>query len=166
MRIGMACLFAFGSVSAFAGETCQPLLFPESAALVSSDTGNQQWSYSLRSGDIGGDAASDELVLELYSAGQGSFDLGDGINDNYASCAQCVLLYQDLDGSTPKVFFQEAGTLEINGAVGSDPLPVLFSGVRLVEVTIDPNTFESTPVPNGDCYIGIEDQIFSSGFDG
>jgi hypothetical protein len=97
---------------------------------------------------LGGEAR-DLLSLEFYAPDFGVFDLGSGGNANYASCLQCVLAYVD-EGSGP-FFFQSAGFLHVNEDPTNSVLDAELSDVTLVEVTIDPATFESTPVTDGDC---------------
>jgi hypothetical protein len=93
-----------------------------------------------------------------YMPVTGTFDLTSANNnDNYATCDQCVYLYQDIDPVTEiedKFFFQSEGTLTVTE---TDPsLPNVSKGsltnVKLVEVTLDAN-YNSTPVPNGVCYV-------------
>jgi hypothetical protein len=97
---------------------------------------------------LGGEAG-DLLTLEFYAPGVGTFDLGSGGNANYASCLQCILAYVD-EGSGP-LFFQSAGSLQVNGDPTSSVLDAELLDVTLVEVTIDPQTLVSTPVTDGDC---------------
>jgi hypothetical protein len=81
----------------------------------------------------------------------GTFDLSAGGDDNYATCSRCVRV---VDPSVSgKGFFQQSGTLVVDAT--SDQLNGLASGtltnITLIQVNIDPNTFVSTPVPNGAC---------------
>ena len=74
-------------------------------------------------------------------------------DDNYSSAAVNVLVLSDCDGSMvcSKTFLAQSGTLDITsiGGVGSTFAGTL-SDVVLIEVTIDPGTFESTPVADGE----------------
>lgn len=110
---------------------------------------------------VGG--AEDFLGIQFYAGANfdgdatGEFELGTGIDDNYESCGRCVLVERDASaignaGNTR--FFATSGTLVIDeDSEQMDGRPILtLSDVTLVEVTIDPNTFISTPVQGGDCY--------------
>lgn len=161
---------------AHADVTCQPLVMSSSlsAQLLSGNDDDTSWQYGLL-GDgttnLGfGGTAPDLLDLEIYYDGSpGTFDLSAGDDANYATCAHCVLLYRDIDpdAGPAKTFFQTAGALTYvdTAAESQTELDVQISGLRLVEVTIDPGTFVSTPVPDGECYVQAEDKIFLNGFD-
>ncbi|MDX9721084.1 MAG: hypothetical protein RBU37_10060, partial [Myxococcota bacterium] len=103
----------------------------------------------------------DALTLELYYAQvqtpalnkPGSIELGSlAIDTNYQTCSTCVLLYAGCteDGGCEKTFFATGGTLHLD-AIGKNGTPFQghLEGVELIEVTIDGNTFRSTPVPGG-----------------
>ncbi|NUO47772.1 MAG: hypothetical protein HOV80_02830 [Polyangiaceae bacterium] len=106
------------------------------------------------------DGVEDDLIgLELYGdtldgGDPGTFDLTMNGDENYATCARCFRAFVDPEGANPRVFFQSAGTLEV--ASGLTPLDgsidATVTGLTLIEVTIDPTTFVSTPVPGGDCF--------------
>ena len=123
--------------------------------------------------DLGyGDSQPDTISFEFYTLSSpalvaGTFDLGSALNSNYASCDQCVLVFRD-QGISSQTFFQTAGSLTVDMATipGSDPITMTWQGVHLIEVTIDPNTFDSTPVANGDCYDIVPDKVFVDGFEG
>jgi hypothetical protein len=79
----------------------------------------------------------------------GTFDLTQNGDDNYETCARCILVYAD---GNQKVFYPSEGTLVI--AAGSKQLggtiDATVTNLKLVEVTID-GDYVSTPVPNGAC---------------
>lgn len=122
-----------------------------------------------------GGSLPDVIYFEFYSStasppATGTFDLGGGKNGNYATCEQCILVYQDYFGTVPqKTFFQTGGTLTIdaNTVPGiAANIGLTWSNVTLAQVTLDPETFASTLVPGGDCYtISAADSIFRSGFE-
>ncbi len=96
----------------------------------------------------------DFVIAQFFSGEQGTFDLGSGDNTNYATCNQCILVHEDVDtSSNPKtVFFQKSGTITVskgNPTNGSGAGSLV--NVTLEEVTVDPTTYQSTPVPNGRC---------------
>jgi hypothetical protein len=90
-------------------------------------------------------AANDMLILELYnSPTTGTFALG----SNYSMCDQCLLISSScIAMNCDKTFLATNGQLELFSVSGF--LNGSLSNVDLVEVVIDPNTFESTPVPGG-----------------
>ena len=121
--------------------------------------------------DLGfGSSLPDLIYFEFYSAATGTFDLGSGANANYLSCAQCIHVLQDLDPQTSdpqKQLFQSGGslTIDMNTVPGAADIGLTWSNLQLVEVTIDPNTFESTPVPGGVCLSILPDPVFVDGFE-
>jgi hypothetical protein len=123
-----------------------------------------------------GGVAADQISFEFYSyipatpPVTGTYDLGTGDNNNYATCNQCILILQDLAApqEPQKYFFQTAGSITI----AADTVPgtaadvgLSWSNVTLAEVTLDPDTFVSTLVPNGDCYTVVPDIVFRNGFE-
>jgi hypothetical protein len=110
-----------------------------------------------------GDPADDDLAdvafygpdadhPNLDGGDVGTFDLSAGADANLATCSRCVTLSQDIDATGP-TFFQQSGSLTV--AAGSDQLngavDATLTNVTLIEVTVDPDTFQSTPVPGGAC---------------
>jgi hypothetical protein len=145
-------------------QTCETLVAPASTSL--SFVGKSYWRYTVSSGLLSGGPSIDELDVEFYSNAVNTFDLANSANSNYATCNQCVSFSRDYTVPVEsKFFFQSAGVLSISQAPGVDPLAITLSNTRLVEVTLDPNTFESTPVPGGECYDLVPDQVFKSGFE-
>lgn len=123
--------------------------------------------------DLGfGDATPDILYFEFYDAavgpgGVGTFDVGSGADSNYSTCIHCIKAVQDSGSPNEKIMFQSAGTLVVSTPPGGTTVDLMFDGT-LIEVTIDPATFVSTPVPGGECYttVGGEiDLIFASSFE-
>ncbi|MCB9736979.1 MAG: hypothetical protein H6745_30725 [Deltaproteobacteria bacterium] len=112
--------------------------------------------YQVPITDVGAGAIAlpDFLQLEFYSDATGNgIDLATGSNANYGTCAQCVTAVVDAGGgASTRFFFQSAGTMSIASGsnVGSGPITVGLTGLRLVEVTLD-GGFTSTPVPGGAC---------------
>jgi hypothetical protein len=168
----LALTLAIFAIPAFAGVTCTPVVLPTSAQLVDSDIGAPFWIYSLLGDgttDLGfGGPDPDKIQVEFYYNNlTGTFDLGAGDDTNYATCAHCVLIVQDIQGgSADKLFYQSAGAMTLATSPGPAQLDIELSGVTLIEVTIDPNSFESVPVPGGACYVQVTDEIFGNGFDG
>ena len=105
------------------------------------------------------DVNPDILQVELYSGWGGPSDPGiyriedDPVNANYSTCHTCILILENMDWDTgipERTFFATSGELNIVsiGPVGVQ-LTGMLNNVELIEVTIDPDTFESTPVPGG-----------------
>jgi len=113
-----------------------------------------------------GDATDDLFRMSFYDDITGDIDLSADPNDNYETCEQCLQLFEDyVDEETyARRYFQRSGTITIDPA--SDPeirsLIVSTAGVILEEVTVDPDTLESTPVPDGAC-VELVDYASASG---
>ena len=95
-------------------------------------------------------------MLEIYPSKGGPVRPGVFAltGQNYAACGLCVLVSQNINGGNPeKTFLAQSGTVNLTalGAAGSQ-LTGSFSDLVLIEVTINPVTFVSTPVPNGDSW--------------
>jgi hypothetical protein len=95
------------------------------------------------------DPDTDGLIFQLYGPplpALASYDLGAGDQADFASCTVCALVTV---GNV--LFFQSAGTAELNAGTTSDgtAVNVTFTGLELREVTLDATTFASTEVLNG-----------------
>jgi len=109
--------------------------------------------------NIGGDGA-DIITVDFYNAegpvtvpAVGTYDLASGGNNSYATCSECVLVYQDFESEDGKVFFQQSGTLEVVSVVEGEMISTgSLLNVRVEEVIVDGDNFESTPVAGGDCF--------------
>jgi len=114
------------------------------------------YGIEITSLNLGG-AEQDFFELSFFTEETGSFNLATAPNDDYATCEQCIRIFEDDDGAgSATIFYQSKGTLVISGdtLIGADPPTGSFTltNVELVEVDIDPDTFESTPVSGGRCY--------------
>lgn len=99
---------------------------------------------------------SDQFYSGIEMAGlSGTFALDSGNQMNYSSCALCFLAFTtatDAMGNPLHIFFQSGGSVTLS----EDPftrqhMMGSVSNLTMTEVTIDPNTFASTPVPGGLC---------------
>ncbi len=120
-------------------------------SLLDTEPGGSSLAYA-----VAGLAPGKEHVayVEFYDVAgpqtAGTFDLSKPPDNNYSSCARCLLLYEDVAGS-PTAFFPESGTLELTtpdttfqGASAGN-----FKNVKLVEVTLSSTV--TTPVNGGRC---------------
>ncbi|EYF07299.1 PPC domain-containing protein [Chondromyces apiculatus] len=106
---------------------------------------------------IGGDLP-DQFFFQFYNSSDfmgprtGTFDLSAPPDDNFGTCANCILITEDFDGQTSqRFFFQSEGTLTLDrDPIAELDLAATVTGLRLVEVTLD-ETLASTPVPGGAC---------------
>lgn len=97
----------------------------------------------------------DRILVQIYSDFGGPTEPGtytlDGIN--YADCGLCLLAFSGCEtgASCEKTFYAEQGEVEITalGGVG-DQFAAVVKNVVFDEVTIDQNTFQSTPVQGGE----------------
>jgi hypothetical protein len=126
----------------------------EFAAVVDSDLGDI-WSMF--------DLDEDEyLYMELYATKgvfadgikTGTFTL-EGDDLNYATCGLCIQI-EDGEGN---YYFATGGTVELTSI--ADTLEARLSDVTFVEVTLDNDTWETTPVPDG-CKTRIDSVSLSS----
>ncbi len=100
-----------------------------------------------------GGADEDSLLFQAYDPElTGTFDLGAGEEANYATCMACLLVIEDqpAEGDPARIFFQQSGTLDL-GTTSPYYIAGSLTDVTLVEITIDSETGESTPVPDGQC---------------
>jgi hypothetical protein len=94
-----------------------------------------------------------EFYQGIETSLAGTFDLSMGNQNNYKTCAACLIAFEvDSMGNTAKVFYQENGTLTTTKDPVVDQLLVgTIAGLKMQEVTIDQNDATSTPVANGEC---------------
>ncbi len=91
-----------------------------------------------------------KVQLELYTGSRSPF-VHAFTGENFATCSVCLSLLDDCDGTQGDCTVQylaQSGTVELT-AYNDTAAEGTFTGVTAIEVTIDPNTFESTPVPGG-----------------
>ena len=124
---------------------------------------NQEYMTYEGSTSVGDETLEDLFSLQFYKEDLspqdaltvGTYDLATGLNENYSSCTECTLIYEDLaeDGSGyAKYFYQMEGTLEITEVKEGTMESKGTLTAKVVEVTIDGSTYESTPVAGGACY--------------
>ena len=113
-------------------------------------------------GKAGDPSMQDRLRISFYdesgnyrdTLSTGVYDLGSRINSEYATCTECILLYEDLtkdSSSHKKTFFQNKGTLEITETRENSIESKGKASFRLIEVEIDRH-YRSIPVDGGKCY--------------
>ena len=113
-----------------------------------------------------GSATDDEIDFEIFSeTAAGTYDLSEGYNVSYSSCAQCILVYEDIvydnEGyfeGAGKYYYPESGTMTVNSfSYDSGSLNVTLENVKLIEVTREYDSendrFKSEPVENGSCLV-------------
>jgi hypothetical protein len=172
----LAALLATQCVPSVDATPCTTARINGNRMLAYTCDGGECGEYRLGDGvaDLGfGGSAPDYISFGFYSNGGtpplGSFDLASDVNDNYATCEQCILVLGDSDGEqATRYFFQSSGSLIVAGEAppgSAMELTLIWSNLTLVEVTIDPETFASTPVPNGACYDVLPEVVYADGFD-
>lgn len=108
---------------------------------------------------IGDPAGQDFISVQFYKEDYseitelvpGTYNLAEGLNTNYGTCLECVLIYEDIDG-TGKTYFQQSGTLTISEIKAGTIESKGTISAKLVEVTINSEDYSSTPVEGGGCY--------------
>ncbi len=100
---------------------------------------------------IDGEELTFTFLFERYSQGPdiGTFDLSDGADANFGTCAHCVVA--SAPGGT--VYYVETGILTTRKDPYKRRFDMSLTGARLIEVTLDPATRFSTPVDNGRCVV-------------
>lgn len=99
-----------------------------------------------------GDPALPDVVDVGYAFESGTFDLANAINDNLATCAQCVLVLEDLDasGAPARAYYPSSGVLVVEPIDAFPYATIGLAGVTLVEVTLDDEGVSSA-VEGGAC---------------
>ena len=131
-------------------------------------------SYAYYSGSYApntGAATADEIDFEIYSeTATGTYDLTEGYNVSYSSCAQCILVYEDIiydnEGyfeGAGKYYYPASGTITVNSfSYDSGSLNITLENIKLIQVTreydSESDRFKSEPVENGSCLV-IQDSI-------
>lgn len=94
------------------------------------------------------------LSLELYynaGAPTGSYTFSQW--ENYETCHTCVIIYGDINGGTVGGYYEvQQGNLAVTeneNGTGTGRFQATLTDLRAVEVTIDSNTFRTTPVEGG-----------------
>lgn len=122
---------------------------------------NGQWELTLAddvsveysaeiSPEVEGAVRQVSVLFERYMPGAdvGTFDLSQGGDNNFGTCAHCVFVRTD---TAERAYFTESGILESTSDPYSRRADFSLSGLKLIEVTVNPLTRESTPVEGGGC---------------
>ncbi|MBA3456681.1 MAG: hypothetical protein H0T42_26565 [Deltaproteobacteria bacterium] len=127
------------------------------ATLAISDQSDETfvlWSGTSPTSIGGGDTI---INFEFYDVDQpltGTIDLAAGVNANYETCAACIRVraLNAAGDAVEKTFFQDGGTITLTeDPITNKRMIGTATDVTLVEVTIDEDTFVSTPVAGGVC---------------
>jgi hypothetical protein len=124
-------------------------------------------SYSAPlTGDLGSIIVDDFLIMKFVNQGDrfvmptGTFELGTGINANFDTCAECILVFEDqasLVEAPARVFSPTQGTITLD----TDPRNFILRGsinnIVLREATIE--NFQTTFVAGGAC-VRFDDLTF------
>ena len=102
------------------------------------------------------------IAVEFYDFGNGSpltgpgnYPIGATADDqNYETCETCVLIYADCTAEAcAKSFYGTGGTIEVTALdLDAGTVTATLRNVVAEEVTIDEDTFVSTPVNNGETW--------------
>ncbi|WP_230467509.1 hypothetical protein [Lujinxingia vulgaris] len=100
---------------------------------------------------VEGQARKLSLLFERYmeASYEGTFELGpETANANFGNCPHCVFMRGD---TAATAYFADRGTIVSNTDVFSRRLDIAVTNLRLIEVSVDPETRESTPIEDGTC---------------
>lgn len=124
---------------------------PLGGAICFYDSGPQSLLYSQPGSTP--TSSIDYINIEIYQASGGPAAPGNYTipNENYETTNLAVLIQYDCDAGCQKIFLANSGSLVITdiGTSGGQFTGSL-SDVELIEVTINPSTYVSTPVPGGE----------------
>jgi len=121
--------------------------------------------YSMRLNVNLGSPVPDYFVLKFFNYNErtemptGTFPLGEGMNENTGGCAECLNVFVDqltANSAPAMLLFQSAGSITLLHDPRDTILRGSVQGLTLVEVTLDPETQASEPVPGGLC-VTVED---------
>jgi hypothetical protein len=120
---------------------------------------NEQYQVLLYSGATSANPPADSISIEIYQSAEfggpttpGTYNV-DGAN--YSDCGLCVRIYKNISqgGAAPeKEFFADKGSVTITSIGDDGRVTGTFNNLELKEVTIDSNTWVSTPVPGGETW--------------
>lgn len=117
-------------------------------------------TYSMRFKVNLGTPVNDYFVLKFFNYNErletptGTFPLGEGMNANTGTCAECLNIFVDQlnpNSAPTKLLFQSEGAINLTSDPRDLTLRGSVTGLKLVEVTLDQMTLESQPVPGGLC---------------
>ncbi len=138
---------------------CKKMTFKE-VTMTTGQSGEKNYSVVLNE-TLGDEGIADGIMIQFFTLDEndnqvikeGLYDLGKAPNNNYATCNECILLFEDTTTEgTAKIYFQESGTLELKKVKEGTMESQGTITAKLVEVTIDTsNNYTSTPVENGSC---------------
>ena len=132
------------------GSACGELSLENPVGHVYTDSAIYAWNATFPPPLVAVGAFTLEFYFGLSYDGErtGTFTIGSGIDEDYATCARCL----HATTNDNRVFLGSSGTLTVdsdsdqrNGKVRGS-----ITGATLIEVTLD-GSFHSTPVPNGAC---------------
>ena len=148
-----------GSSGGSTGPSCTNTDFPiaiHQATQHNEDPARPMFLYQARSTD--GSPFTEMQIMSFQAdpyfgpSAPGTYDLS-GLN--YADCALCMMVLQQCDDEyhCDKGLFIESGTLEVNQlSLSGGSFNASLVNARFVEVTIDPETYQSTPVAGGESW--------------
>lgn len=132
---------------------CTPVALGE-LLLTDGEAGGSSLAFALTGLDP---AVEHAIYLEFYDVAgpqiAGSFDLSQPPDDNYATCARCLLAFEDVNGAAPTAYFQTSGALDVTApdAAFTGKSAGTFDGVRLGQVTLEGTS--TVPVAGGKCLL-------------
>ncbi|MDB4956608.1 MAG: uncharacterized protein JWO36_4177, partial [Myxococcales bacterium] len=138
------------------GQTCVASMFGAQDIVDPGDDTVIVWGGPLTN-DLG-DGGSSSFEIQFYGdAGMTNLgttvDLAAGAQANFSTCSACLLvLSHDANGGVARTFYQSGGTLTLTqDPLGTKHLLGSTANLAFTEVTIDPDTYVSTPVSGGKC---------------
>lgn len=148
-----------GGMVAMCGKTTELTATAVTAANANGDAGIYRVATTPQVGDT---METDQVSIEIYGStfdpalngeDPGTYDLSAVGDDNYQTCARCILMRADLLTMNGKAYFQKSGSITIDPSSDTvnGTLNATVTDLTLIEVEVDPD-FYTTPVDGGECF--------------
>ena len=104
---------------------------------------------------MGGNAIDIIKILLMGDIKEGTYQLGTGVNDNYAQCEQCVMVWVDAElAAAQEYYFQTHGTLRITQVKEVDEIKRTSGVIKnliVKQAETDEHLSDFTLIPEGKC---------------
>lgn len=101
---------------------------------------------------MGGNAIDIIKIFLMGDLKEGTYELGTGVNDNYAQCQQCVMVWVDAElAAAQEYYFQTTGTLEITKVAGEGDAQRTNGNIKNLIMKQAEDNLDYIFISNGKC---------------